>query len=1802
MYLSQLVKINQKAIVANAVNFGLMDDPEKNLRLCEGFVFNYDSNNVKASTVGVLDALRRGFHSPNEPNIHLMVQDYGKGKSHFALAIANFFQKPYDSPEAQGVLNQVEIATSSNNQILEALKHYKQQGRTLVICLSGDRSDKDLKRQFIQAVKKSLNREGITDVIAHRICNEPLQYLEDLTLEKRKLAEEYLEEIGYPEGDINNIIDCLRENDYQVVNRVKEICYRVDKIRPDFDADIDVEDILIDLIAKLCTGHDSRFNGILIIFDELYNYLQNWSTDPIAAGGTTLQNITNICGNHKGKISLLSLTQRKPGLVIPSKNVEDYNRLVSRVEIQQSTYEPATSLESVLNNLLSQETQTSAWQAFERKWQDTLNDINNKIFQNRTNKYYQNRNWQLDKFKKDITLGCFPLHPLTSYLLCNLDFTQGRGAIQFVQETVNNFIQHQPVEVNDCINFLYPVELVDALESNFSKSADNSGFSTAFSDYTYSVNKVEASADAKLEEFLILKALLLFYTSNGKIVKGDKEKHEEILSLLTGLSPKKTRETLDILYEKRGIIYLNEADNSYRFHSNGFGIDEIKRKIKEQTTGKFPSLEKVVNFCQTEISKLVGNETTIPTQFITKNCLRNEDWKYKNKIYTITRLKQALQNPKALDGIDASGVVAYVIAETQEQLSEFRDEVKQLLESSPIKGQIILAIISQPIDKLATKLMEYGVVENMRHQDDNTALSEIKKIYDKEINNIATELFKSCIYHCYVLDNIPIAERNDISKVVSAMLEDRYRFVPTVNNNDKMYFGHSTGGKVIGYLSKCLLENDSLPQVFPDKSYKTVVDQVFTNSWGLFKVVHQKYVVNIPSNRNIKVAWDEISNLMALGQDPEKIVKVSAIWETLSNPPFGYNQYTFTILLAGWLAYHRSELSINGGFGIPQKRSDQVTIRKEAVKSWASTNVFEKPKDFVNVWVKNGQNSIIRRKPTPYPQIPNSLNYDEAQQFIQEINDYLATAQDADKIDQIKSDWQMLKTGAAQIDTLITPVAEAENLLQEDNLSTGIDIQVLLNIFEILQNPLNKVSKEKFSIQPTQQQEDRRQKAVNDVIEKIGQIIDQECARVDLLKTESECKTYKTDINKLESKVSQTTYLPTRFVEQLQKAAQASDSKLLDIAEQSKIDNCINEIQRLYSSLNALATQSLYDDIQDQIENLVLDVPIVREKDIYKTIIEEIESQKEALIQEISDCENEFSSSMSKVLANNLNKKIIRLSPRLTDESCKQRLDQLSCRLDDIILERDHEDREAEDINYTFDTARRKLADAKNTKELYDIFKAYKEINELKLPVQIKASALKNKPAELEKLQSELNNLVREKISQIFEKCEQPISQISDYRKLQGDLREIREFVRTCDDFRRLSDDLHEAEDSLQTQHEEFQKHEQDKQTITAIRQKSPQNASTIQLCEEAIESVNNLRANLNHPDKFIKEVDKLVQAFQAKIESYNKQLNNLRNELSKVTTFQEITKIKTEYAKLSYIFSNSNEQSNYQKFGHVIDSLAEDIQLINRWDNLCKQINSIASCNSALETITQDEASLHNTERFNHQVNQLKANLANKIQAYIDQLNDIKEKLSNVTNPKEVQKLQDELTRKSSFYIDSPEEQSYQELSSELTTLSTLLQIYADRKVDTVDNCVQEIERLQNWHQNHGEITTTVQTHFDVMLRDLEQRRRQLENKQIEAAKQWLNALLNQMSNQEDSNENKNINNASNLLKKIQTERSKHENFLPAEQKESLEQIIIYCEGIENKNTESEIIVLFQQLPRETREVLLRRLAEIHANTTEEF
>jgi hypothetical protein len=1803
MQLSQLVKINEAGLVANAVSFELMEDEDKNRLLCQGFVFNYDQKQPKTSTVGVLDALWRSFHSPSNPNIHLMVQDYGKGKSHFALAIANFFKKPHDSQEVQGVLEQVKMATPSTDSVLESLRLYKQRGRHLVICLSGDKPI-DLRKHFLQVLRKALEEEQITGAIAQQICREPLEFLEGLSTQEKQQAEQLLEQKGY-DFDLNKLINLLKQDNYQVVSYVRELCKAIKGVTPDFETEVDITKILSDLAQRLCTGENPRFQGILIIFDELLYYLQRWEHDPIRAGDTALQNIAEACEKFKGRLALISFAQRRLKKLEQSEE-DDYGKLVSRLELPNSTYQPAASLELVLDGLLSQQEKTAAWQEFKSKWVNTFRAVSNTAYENRTGGYYRSRNWSADRFYERVGIGCFPLHPLTSYLLCNLDFTQGRTAIQFVQDDqdgVKKFIQTETAEKDDKPNLIHPVALVDAFEENFADPKAGPKYARLFSNFSYAFNKLETLADTDPDELTVLKALFLFYASGTKLTKPDRERHEEILSLLTGIPTLKVKGILERLHQARGVIYPNLRGDTYDFFSGGIDPDALRQRIQEETANQKPTLVSVQAHCKEKIADYVGG-STVPHQFIEDCRLRQEDWYFENQVFTTVQLKSALSSDQTLRNASGKGIVAYAIAGTSEDALELRSEIDELLAKSPIKKQVVVAIASKSSGLLAKLLLEYKTLKTKSVQEYGAALTELDKQYEKEIHKRTEELFKSCTYHCHILDKVPVSDQSNPPQIVSAVLKDSYPFVPSVERIDKMALKSNIGSEVIGYVSKRLLENDLRAPAFPKKNYATIVDPVFAKAWGMLRLQagSQQYFVTEPTDRKVKAAWEKISEMTAVGDRKERVVEILDIWKILSTPPYGYNEYTFTILFAGWLAHHRTEIFLRGTPNIVQS-DGLTTVQSLPLKEWAFKDVFDKPKIFIRDWVIKGKSQLIRRERINWEPPQNPITYDLAQQEIETIKHLLGTGLvEPAQTQQMEHVRQGLVAGIERIDELLEPVIQAEDLLKA-SLTNDANLEELVQLCPALREAIPEVANNSLRVSPTTDQQKRREDALKAIVSRIGQIIETESERYHSLRSEAECGAYKAEIQRVSTQIKQVKELPARFADSLQDALKAADNKLNEIAEQRKVEDCLAQIQTLYSTLSNNATQSEYHDVQAEIEKLADKVPSVKDTEKYRETIDALNEKQDALIRQVAQWEGQYSLAMQPDQAMQLSQKINRQIDRFTEADSQQRLQDLLTSLENIVLKGKQQQEDEAKLKNVLSGAKRKLQDTKNLKNLADAFQAYQDLVQVVLPIEVSdlAEAIQK---ELEALKTEGYQFISDRFSQMIEACNRKINQKSDYDQLKALLQRGQGLVSALDEFAAIKTALENAERNLEAQYEDWKKRLYDKQKMDAIRQHTLAKANTIHLCEESIATIEALRLELNYPEQFSTEIDKLLQSFRDKVASFHLGLQSLSDRLTTIENHSQLNTLREEYAKLDLVFKESTGYAAYLQLQDQIQALEQDLERMRRLESLYQGSASISACDDALEEMGDEQISFNDLERFRPKLIQFEELLHRRKQEQIERLQQIETQIATITTLKDAKTLQRELGEKAVEYRNSQEEKRYEAIFSEVNLLVSLLQIAEAQKFDTLQGCQAERDRLNHWKETVEELSPTLNSIVGSLLAKVDQAQHALQERQLKTATTWLEALVKQETQLTQlANSDKQLDAAHQLLKQLNSQRNKYEDILSPDQRDVLEQIRTTCSEIQRQNTENQIITLFRGLTQDQRARLLQRLAEEYAVAkTEEF
>lgn len=1804
MRLSQIIEINEKGSIHNSVYFGLMDNPESNLRLCEEFIFNYDQKKPELSTVGILDAIRRSYHSQNEPNIHLIIQDYGKGKSHFAVVIANYFKNSFNSPEVEGILYQVEVATSNKNiGIAQGLKLHKQnqQHNHLVICLSGDRGG-DIRKQFLQALVKSLLAEGITNSLAQNTCSEPLYYVESLDERDRAKAEKYLQSINYSDGDLNTIIRQLRDNNPSIIPTVKELAYHVTGFTPDFSANIDIEVILQDILTNYCTGANKKFQGILILFDELNYYLQSWSVDQIGSGGTALQNITNICENYKGKIALVSFAQFHPSraIGISSNTIPSYQKIATRLAPKDSTYDnPASSLELVLDNLLIQKENSLDWGEFHSRWFESLVRESRTAYEERI-KIYREQGWTQEEFYRRLGKGCFPLHPLTAYLLCNLDFTQDRTAIQFIKGYVKKFIQDESVERLGQLNYIYPIALVDTFVESFSNES-------VYSHYKKALGLIAGSDDT--DELTVLKALFLFDACGEKLTKPDREEHQEILAVLTGLPKSRLKVSLEKLEKNRDIIYYRPETKLYRFWEgiSPTGIeDEIEDKIKNKST----SIYDVVLHCQSEIYTYLDKQTITATQFVQDNKLVGEDWQFEYKIYSIDGLIKALESNQTLKNIKAKGILAYVLAETQEDLQDFRRNIDNYLSKSPFKNQIAVAIPTEETGDLARVLLKIKTLEQKdagEKQFFGAAYKQLLQRWQGQVNTQLKRLLKSCTYHCIGLEKIPSSEQGKAQRVISILLQDLYYLVPPVGGIDKMRQGHTTGSKIVGFVARQLFSDTLTPQsLVHEQAYKNVTDTIFVTTWGLLKKASQKYIIQEPNNEKIRAAWDKISEITAINGLPEKIIDLEQIWKILSNHPYGYSEYNFTILLAGWLSYYNKEVSLRGPIKISTKKGELVSIQQKSLKDWANadTDVLQKPAAFVSDWIIKGKAKLIRRQKAEMPALPTRrMNYDQAQQYLTDITAFLETNEpDPVEVNEVSKNRDIVVAGVEQIDSWLRPVVEVETLTAETSLE--LLVQVYPRLME--HPPSINLVPDAISIQPTQQQRDRQTQALQNVNQKITKFIETISKRSELLSTEEACNVYKLEIQRTIDQINPIINLAPHFLENLQNILRFTDSKLIEIREQNQVKNYLVQIQRLNKSLNDDATQQDYISIRAEIENFARIIPDNSQEAIEaQQIIQNVNHRYRELSQQIEIWEERSSSVTSQSQILDLFEEISRQDRRFTEESSKQRLTSLQELLKQELLKIQNRDDTEKLVRAELSNVQHKLQRIRDlpSDKIGEAFQVYQELVNSGLSSAEQAVSLEEYHKKLDKFKAQGHTIIAEKFARIYSR--KP-NRLEDCNILQEQLQKCRKILAEAENFIEVKANIEQAIQNLELHCQELQKHLEQQQKQTEDNQimqeiykyRTANKINTIHVGEYAINEINNLRKCLNNPETWNKEIEEILTYIKDKLTFYRQSLSSINNRLARVDSLTELSTINTEYAKLEFVFQDSNDYHDYRDLQQQIQILSDDLTQLQDLEFRFQQSNNISNCKDLLKIInkiiSEEQAVLHDLNRFRKRITSLEESVGQKLQSFISELQEFEYSLESLTTVREAQRFQEELLRKSSHYINSDLEEQYEAIKLELKLLTELLQIAESTKANTLDSCKEKLDRLKEWQNITGGLSAKLRDRVESLYSEIEEKKAEITQQQRIAAEEWLKELGNQCAQMYkllDDKEKLLLTN--DIFQQIQNEKHRYAHLLNPVHQQSLEYIENKCHEEQNKNKANQILLMFRQLPRLQRQSLYEMLGQ---------
>ena len=1780
MELRSLVRINDEGLVADAVNFDMMDDAEKNLSLCKGFVFNYDPRKPKESTVGVLDCVRRSFFSRAEPNVHLVVQDYGKGKSHFALAMANFFQKPAESQEVQGILHQVELATHGKDAIAEDLRTYKNRSKThLVIRISGDK-EIDLRQMFLRAVRRTLDAEGLVDTLAHHLCDRPLKYLEGLSPDHKKKADGFLRESNAIYGDIDTdaVIKLLRGQDYRSVLTVVDISRQLTQgFAIDFEADVRIEAILDDLVARLCSGEDRKYQGVLIVFDELYAYLHDsWVPNPARAGGMALQNITNACENHKSQLALVCLTQVRPLAVQPAElsTAKTYQKLATRLELAPSTYEPMSSLELVLDALINTQSEEQ-WAAFRKEWAPTFRSDSEKAYEHYIT-LYKERNWPYHDFVQHLALGCFPLHPLTSYFLCNLDFTQGRTAVQFIKEDVKQFIRTQPAEKGGFPNYLFAVQLVDAFASNLSNHP-------SYSDYARAMAAVTASADENDQK--VLKALFLFYVSGSKLKKPDQEPHEELLAFLTGLSVEDVKQCLKRLTADLGVIYRIPKNNTYRFYA-GLGLSDLKKAIENEIAGVAPSIDEVVKYCQSNLDVLLGGGFVEGARFVADNRLNAEDWVFEVRLHSVGTLRQLLLS--GVLGTRCRGIVAYVMPASVEEAVALRSEVNDLIVASPAKERIVIAIPTLGVGEVARTLLLLktlkgkGAAEREKYGE---AYAQLQKLWEEEVVRRLAETFRSCDFYHPVIQTLPVAYREDSQHIVSKLLDQLYPFTPSLESVDKLRSGHSTGAKIVTFAVRQLFGNTLSKQNLPDKSYVSVIDGVLVRRWGLLAISVNSYSVQQPTDRRVQTAWNRISEACDLGDQKETRVPFGQLWRTLAADPYGYNELTFVALLGGWLTRHRQEVRI----GVSRKKPDGKPIMYEATLSRfvepgsAYDKEFGKPKDFLAFFTADATTFLIRREPITDVTVPDAITYDEAPDLIAKINDYLAQdGQDKAKATDLVRKKQEIEEGIQIMDNWSGPI---QTVLQQ---------QLPVSIAEIVSSCAKIVgAPDEFTtgvvVKPSQSQVDQQLSAIARLKGAIETVLNSHASRAATFSSDSEFTSLAAQVDRDLEACRRIPMFWSAFELRFEEITLAAQRRVEHLLREQKLRENVAAVERLSAGLNANSSEQSLARAERELRDAAGAVPALSSTQAFKAASGKVESHLKALADGLAKWRESSERLSTSRDAERLRDEVVARQERYDSDASKSLvkdvLEALSLKAEELkrLEELERVFRQRITLASTLSTQIRTLSDVLSSLKLYDELTQTLATD----PGSSPASVL----SELNKIEAAAHCEIVGKVKKL---CSEQSSSIADLDRRVELLTRVKAAFLGRVAFAEVAGNIDAGLVALSAARTKLVESEGDRQVIGRIRQVKPDSVNSLARCREQIAEVSELEARLHNPTAYAPEVRQLISNLQSKARTYAERLAQIRNALTTVSALDKLTELQRYYNQLDLVFRGSDMEAEYVALDSSFAGLRGDLEVRADLISRAKGANSVLACRAVMELATSKTADLYDAGRFGAEIRGLSERVGVQLAGYARKLQECKDGIATSQTRKDAENLWERVVAQSAVFVGSELEGDYSELRSELESLVSFMRVRKPVKdLHTQHECEGVLEAVGRWRVETADIASpALLERVNAYEEDVRAVVLELESARRAAANAWLRRIAETGGGMRSKPANSDAGLVAQIMNSIAGEAARHRPFLDSPGLKELEEIELYCKDVVDSDRETQILALLGQLPIEKQATICRRLA----------
>ncbi len=934
MLIKELVKLDEQGKFISAVQLSDYDNPLNNLTLVKSYIFANNAPDMQhgqsraVGSIDLLDEVRLAYVNSSPTNRFVIIANYGHGKSHLALVLANYFAKPYQSDETQKVLERIDYALQHNKPKAENFHDFKRQyDRFLVIRLRGD-TPRTLREQFFPALKSAMQEHPATKNAELPFWNQQAKQWLESKVDDQQSRQFLKDQLG---TDFPNLLQDVEDNKQEAYEQyVLLFAHLNNGVSPNAEGNFSLREAVIWAVDTFCKNA-KPLAGVVVLFDEFSQFIERYGQSK-AIGD--LQDMLQGIGDRRGQAMFLAFAQHDPDEVAErvqgGQSLQNIKRELGRIDRKYALY---SLMESVLNAYLAQS---------EPDWERFLQDnprVKGGLYGQTTEvvwelylkRYDKELRWTNDKFREVVTKGCFPLHPLTTALLCHLKMQQGidddaRTILRFVRNRFE-FKQNEPVMVEGKINWILPIELADYFGPRIAKQQDYFAYENAIQ------NLEQVLGDAVTQvHYDILKALLL-QVADG-LTNITEKRQLELLSQLSGHNDELTKQKLKEL-SQNNIIKFDPNIKYSSFWPVAANPKALEDKIREKINDKKFGEDELFTL-NSKVKTLISGADHIEVNI---NWGTPTDWAANTAIltkeeFTPSHLQKLMKFYElSYKGLEEGnrGAAIWLMALDDTDIQYFQQNAQQVLqEAFPSENPPpVLLVLPVLVNKsLVDQFMRYQALEQISKEKD--AIKEIgQSTYDTEFERTTKALVKaiSSLLGDILFASVPRKPEYlvvpqpyragvmamtvvSVQSVLKRLYELAYPYRPPefftdLNANPKK--GASPLRDAVKAISKNLIFN-RIPTLVLTGMTPVAQRVCKDNLLAKWHLLSTSYYIQEPENvLSLKHTWDYLEEQI---KPDEKEVLVSKFIVNLFNAPFGFDYNTATLLLTAWIGKHSKEINL----------------------------------------------------------------------------------------------------------------------------------------------------------------------------------------------------------------------------------------------------------------------------------------------------------------------------------------------------------------------------------------------------------------------------------------------------------------------------------------------------------------------------------------------------------------------------------------------------------------------------------------------------------------------------------------------------------------------------------------------------------------------------------------------------------------------------------------------------------------------------------------------------------------------------